>query len=234
MRPAFAKDRARLLREELATAGFDIPHSLALELVAHQNGFRDFNTLAASATDSRRRPWRELEHYDHVGSTMTVGDLRAVMDGQPDDMLVFVTQPNEPEGLSSSGMHAGSADVRPNLLNKRRPGLEIRGDNKTGGYLVPRRLVLELSGLPVGGGPVVAEIVDSVKKAVDEVGFHGERSMGNDIDTGVVTWMHMATDDLPLSAVEDAIRRTVQRHDPGTWTLAPISSAVWLSRINRF
>lgn len=138
------------------------------------------------------------------------------------------------EGLSSSGMHAGAADVRPNLLNKRRPALEIRGDNKTGGYLVPRRLVLELSGLPAGGGPIVQEVIGAVSEAVDELGFPGKLSMGTNIHPGVVTWMHMATDDLPLSAVEDAIRRTVQRHDPGTWTLTPISSATWLSQFHRF
>jgi catechol 2,3-dioxygenase-like lactoylglutathione lyase family enzyme len=42
------KKLARRLRDDLATAGFDIPHSLALELVAHQAGARDWNTLAAA------------------------------------------------------------------------------------------------------------------------------------------------------------------------------------------
>lgn len=42
-----AKRLARLLREDLAAAGFAVPHSLALELVAHQCGARDWNVLAA-------------------------------------------------------------------------------------------------------------------------------------------------------------------------------------------
>lgn len=42
-----AKRLARLLREDLAAAGFAVPHSLALELVAHQCGTKDWNVLAA-------------------------------------------------------------------------------------------------------------------------------------------------------------------------------------------
>ncbi|WP_432563051.1 glyoxalase superfamily protein [Kineococcus sp. SYSU DK003] len=46
---ARAKDLAKLLRSDLTTAGIDVPHSLALELIAHQHGVRDRNTLAATA-----------------------------------------------------------------------------------------------------------------------------------------------------------------------------------------
>jgi hypothetical protein len=42
-----AKKLAKLLREDLAAAGHNIPHSLALEIVAHQLGVRDWNALAA-------------------------------------------------------------------------------------------------------------------------------------------------------------------------------------------
>jgi catechol 2,3-dioxygenase-like lactoylglutathione lyase family enzyme len=42
-----AKNLAKLLREDLAAARIPIPHSLALELVAHQLGARDWNVLAA-------------------------------------------------------------------------------------------------------------------------------------------------------------------------------------------
>lgn len=42
-----AKGLARLLRADLAAAGVEIPHSLALELVAHQLGAKDWNVLAA-------------------------------------------------------------------------------------------------------------------------------------------------------------------------------------------
>jgi len=43
-----AKDLAKLLRSDLAAAGMDVPHSLALELIAHQHGAKDWNTLAAT------------------------------------------------------------------------------------------------------------------------------------------------------------------------------------------
>ena len=42
------KAMARRLRTALAARGLDIPHSEALELVAHQLGARDWNTLAAA------------------------------------------------------------------------------------------------------------------------------------------------------------------------------------------
>lgn len=48
-----AKKLAKLLREDLASAGFDIPHGLALELIAHQHGARDWNVLAGTADRSR-------------------------------------------------------------------------------------------------------------------------------------------------------------------------------------
>ncbi len=37
------------LRERLAAGGVEVPHGRALELVAHQLGYRDWNTLAAAA-----------------------------------------------------------------------------------------------------------------------------------------------------------------------------------------
>jgi hypothetical protein len=53
------KTHARRLRDALAGDGIDITHGKALELVARQNGARDWNTLAASAApvagDSRER-----------------------------------------------------------------------------------------------------------------------------------------------------------------------------------
>ncbi|MEU7305209.1 glyoxalase superfamily protein [Streptomyces sp. NPDC007206] len=44
-----AKKLAKLLREDLAAAGIEIPHGLALELIAHQLGATDWNVLAAVA-----------------------------------------------------------------------------------------------------------------------------------------------------------------------------------------
>ena len=45
------KAMARRLREELADRGVEVSHSEALELVAHQHGARDWNTLAAHTPD---------------------------------------------------------------------------------------------------------------------------------------------------------------------------------------
>ncbi|MEW1960435.1 glyoxalase superfamily protein [Kineococcus sp. NPDC059986] len=44
-----AKNAAQVLRRDLAARGLDVTHSAALELVAHQAGFRDWNTAAAAA-----------------------------------------------------------------------------------------------------------------------------------------------------------------------------------------
>lgn len=220
MTPAFAKDRARLLRQELATAGFDVPHSLALELVAHQQALQDWNTLAA--TDGRRRPaepYLERETYEHVSNTMTLGELRAVIAGHPDDTPVLVWQPYEPGSATSSGLQAASAVVEPSPLTKLRPALHVAGTHATGKYLVPRRLVLELADLPVGNCPVVDDVIDSVRVVVQELGFRGEWNMSNDDEAGVATWMFQASEGVPLSAVEDAVRRVVRRPNPGTWTL---------------
>ncbi len=47
-----AKKLAKRLREDLAAAGTDIPHSLALELIAHQLAGKDWNVLSAALTSS--------------------------------------------------------------------------------------------------------------------------------------------------------------------------------------
>jgi catechol 2,3-dioxygenase-like lactoylglutathione lyase family enzyme len=55
--PEQAKKLAKLLRDDLAAAGLSIPHSLALELVAHQSGAKDWNVLAAAIS----RPGRWMK-----------------------------------------------------------------------------------------------------------------------------------------------------------------------------
>jgi hypothetical protein len=55
-RPERAKKLAKLLRDDLAAAGFAIPHSLALELIAHQLGTKDWNVLVASVGRGRSEP----------------------------------------------------------------------------------------------------------------------------------------------------------------------------------
>jgi catechol 2,3-dioxygenase-like lactoylglutathione lyase family enzyme len=51
-----AKKLARKLRGDLAAAGVEISHSLALELVAHQQGAKDWNVLAAARRPSDAGP----------------------------------------------------------------------------------------------------------------------------------------------------------------------------------
>lgn len=42
------KDQAKRLRQDLAASGHQVGHSQALELLAHQHGYRDWNTLHAA------------------------------------------------------------------------------------------------------------------------------------------------------------------------------------------
>lgn len=58
-----AKSKAKALREALVEQGTRISHAQALELVAHQNGARDWNTLHARL--SRAEP-RTLQLGDKV------------------------------------------------------------------------------------------------------------------------------------------------------------------------
>lgn len=46
------KRMARQLRADLADAGLDVSHGQALELVAHQHGAKDWNTLVGSGDDA--------------------------------------------------------------------------------------------------------------------------------------------------------------------------------------
>lgn len=220
MNPVYAKDRARLLREDLAKAGFGVPHSLALELIAHQQGFRDWNTLTANDEALIPiRPHLERDTYEHVSTAMTLGDLRTVIGGHPDETPVLVSQPEAPGSTTSSSIPAESAAVRPSLQHDRRPALVLHGNFQPGRYLVPRRLTIVLSGLPVGGGSVIGAVIDNVRASVDGLGFRGEQWMSNDDETGVVTWQFHAHAELPLSSVEGTVRRVVRRHDPGGWVL---------------
>lgn len=69
------KQQARRLRQQLQTRNLDLSHSAALEMVAQQYGFRDWNTLSAKAERplSNGRP-----------QTLRVGQtLRGTYLGQP-------------------------------------------------------------------------------------------------------------------------------------------------------
>ena len=219
MTPTFAKNRARLLREDLASAGFEIAHSLALELVAHQNGFADWNTLAAS--DARRReaePHLERETYEHTSPTMTLGDLRAVGNNHPDRTPVYVSRPTEPGSTTTESLPAHSAVVRNLGGSGRQPVLLVEGTYPTGQYLVPRWLVLALTGTS-GGQRAVSSVIDTVEAAVEDLGLHGAHEMRNDTEAGTVTWRFQSHKGVPLNAIEAAIRSIVRRQNPGGWIL---------------
>lgn len=51
-----AKKLAKRLREDLAAAGTEIPHSLALELIAHQLAAKDWNVLSAALAEKNTGP----------------------------------------------------------------------------------------------------------------------------------------------------------------------------------
>ncbi|WP_193605642.1 DUF6225 family protein [Nocardioides dongkuii] len=222
MTPAIAKERARLLRQELAAAGFDVPHSLTLELVAHQHGFRDWNTLAATQNQIRSVPPRvERDDYVHASSPITLGELRLAMEGRPDDTPVLVSHPDEPGGTRSSSLPAVSAVVRPSLLHDQQPALTVAGDFPSGTYLLPRRLTLELSGIEVDEESEVAAAIKAVEAAIDALGYRDEWWMSNDVETGGgLIWQFRANGEVPLTAIEAAVRRATARHSASGWVVA--------------
>ena len=52
-----AKDQAKRLRIQMSEDGIKIGHAKSLEIVAHQHGFRDWNTMNAAIADSQRQGW---------------------------------------------------------------------------------------------------------------------------------------------------------------------------------
>lgn len=55
---AMAKQQARELRRDLAARGRDIAHAQALEIVARQHGFRDWNAFSAAIDNRPPAAWR--------------------------------------------------------------------------------------------------------------------------------------------------------------------------------
>lgn len=77
-----AKRQAKRLREDLATSGTAVSHGRALELVAHQHGYRDWNTL--HATIGNGPPAVERPRTRGAGSPVQVGEtVRGTYLGQP-------------------------------------------------------------------------------------------------------------------------------------------------------
>lgn len=54
---AQAKDQAKRLRAKLAEDGAPVGHAKSLELVAHQHGFRDWNTMFAAIGNGPPKGW---------------------------------------------------------------------------------------------------------------------------------------------------------------------------------
>jgi len=54
-----AKDQAKQLRADASESGDKISHAQALETVAHQNGFRDWNALCAAISDQPPAGWEK-------------------------------------------------------------------------------------------------------------------------------------------------------------------------------
>ncbi len=112
-----------------------------------------------------------------------------------------------------------SAGVGPHQLPEPGPALLIQGTYPTGTYLVPRRLVLELSGIRDDASPAVDQAIDAVETAVLALGYRGEWEMSRDEEHPSVTWTFRATETVPLAAVEEAARRALRHHNPGSWSL---------------
>jgi len=80
------KDEARRLRAEHDASGAPVSHSRSLELLAHQYGFKDWNTLHAAATGNPPPP-------------VSVGDtVRGTYLGQP-----FIGEVLDLEALTQPG-----------------------------------------------------------------------------------------------------------------------------------
>lgn len=72
--PDALKHQARRLRQDLDKSGTKISHANALELVAHQLGYRDWNTLSAASTHAaalavRQHNKTQLQLGDRVAGT---------------------------------------------------------------------------------------------------------------------------------------------------------------------
>ena len=81
------KDQARRLRARFSAEGQDISHSRALELIAAQYGFRDWNTLHAAV--GNRRPF-DAEVLGVQAVTSQPGRYRMTLHfDEPVDVVTF-------------------------------------------------------------------------------------------------------------------------------------------------
>ncbi|MCV2887602.1 glyoxalase superfamily protein [Ruegeria aquimaris] len=71
------KAQAKRLREKLRDAGTGLSHAQALELVAHQHGARDWNTLVARAGNRLHLRVGDRVSGDYLGQPFT-GEIRGL------------------------------------------------------------------------------------------------------------------------------------------------------------
>jgi hypothetical protein len=71
-----AKDQAKRLRIKMAEDGASIGHAKSLELVAHQHGFRDWNTMFAAIGNAPPKGW---VIGDKVSGTYLSQPFRAIV-----------------------------------------------------------------------------------------------------------------------------------------------------------
>ncbi|WP_171101599.1 MULTISPECIES: glyoxalase superfamily protein [unclassified Ruegeria] len=78
------KTQAKRLRQHLSAEGVDITHSKALELIAHQHGARDWNTLHAQAGNRLhlRVGDRVSGHYLGQAFTAEIRGMTMLGDGE--------------------------------------------------------------------------------------------------------------------------------------------------------
>ncbi len=133
-----AKAMARTLREALGARGVKIGHSDALELVAKTLGERDWNTLAATIDETRRRQaaWARLEGVYARQEAVTGTIVARVRGGFTVDL-----------GGAPAFLPGSQVDVRPvkdyaPLMSSDQPFAILKLDRAQGHIVVSRRAVM--------------------------------------------------------------------------------------------
>ncbi|MEM9140507.1 MAG: glyoxalase superfamily protein, partial [Pseudomonadota bacterium] len=100
------KTQAKSLRAALAASGQSVSHSQALELMAKQHGFRDWNTLHAAADKSRSFALGQRVSGTYLGQPFRgkIIGIRALADGARFGLTIRFDAPVDVvtfEGLSN-------------------------------------------------------------------------------------------------------------------------------------
>ena len=90
------KEQARRLRDRLRGKGTQITHGEALELIAHQNGARDWNTLRATADRARPAPAIGARVSGRYLGQAFAGTVKALSRLSQSDLLRVTLQFDDP------------------------------------------------------------------------------------------------------------------------------------------